>query len=295
MNTTTLPCGPPPYSVSLLAATITAHSAKNTILLFSCREAKKLFGSSPSKSTAGVKTLSEILNEYVRLKSLELQREALRQSNPVVQTLYNALDFHAGLPTQPIQPVYPPIQQQQMAEQPMAAPEQAPAAYMPNGQQIIMTNGGGADLPPPQGMVPVSDLGGMGQDTLNESMPFEKPVQFTSPGRHALRKRAPPKRKRAPPKRRKLETAFNPDDGPAGGSGPMLPMISSPGGGDINSHHNQATDFYNQTMDPHMLEALLTDAPLQNKFAHGMAQRLTEVMNQRPDGSADSKCFNSLS
>jgi len=217
------------------------------------------------------KTLPEILNEYYRLNSVESQRKVLQRSNPVIDSVFKVLDYHAaGLPPPPEaahQLYFEPIAHQTALQ--LSPPAAARAQTAPTQQAAPTEN------PLPE-LVPAS------QCVQPKAAPEAEngPLHLT-PGRHGQRKRAPKKRKR-------LDSAFDvnatralqPEDLEALFEPPPSTMNSP-----LNSNH--AADIWNHELDVESLEALLTDPPMQNKFAAGLADFVNrKVMTRRPEGTA---------
>lgn len=268
------------------------------------REARLILGSAAHALPAGVKNLSELLNEYVSVKERDSRRQSLQSLNPVAQSLYSLLDFHAGLPAPQCLP--PAFYQAPQAQPPLSAAQQQEKSRCELRSRPASDPAQAADrefptAAPQQQSVP-----------LPAQPAGEQAGQQSTPGRHA-------QRKGAPRKRRKLEDSFNQPSAdacfgwqggaaPAGGSptqqqcqgdgAPSLEAVALPSfmsdGGDSNmgmlgldGGSLRPMDLLNMPLDEDALMSLLCDDELQNRFASGLAQHITTAMNHPPPGEGD--------
>lgn len=200
-----------------------------------------------------MRTLLELLNDYVRLKEVEARRLALAGRNSLARRLLELLDLEAG-------------QQQQAVtlEAAAAAAHQQQAAAAAVAQQV-------QQVQPLPAFVPVQQSGGNG---FGQPAPHLHPLDLAAapgqqqhqqqqhggtPGRH---------RKGQPRKRQRLsggDAAAAAAAAAADGLGP--PGMGSGGlfgdGGGSGAGWGSPTDILNQPLDAVGLEALLDEGPLQ--------------------------------
>ncbi|GAB4816573.1 hypothetical protein N2152v2_003619 [Parachlorella kessleri] len=293
-------------------------------------EARLLLGDAATALPAGVKSLQELLNDYVGIRERDGRRQQLLRGNPVAQSLYSLLDFHAGLPTpQHLPPIFyaaaaPPLevpsdphaqqqqqQQQQQQHHDGAAQQHGQAQTHPQaGPPSMLIPVQRADLTylqpvPGQGQQPLEPQQQQGQGNHQGlSQPQDQPA-----GQHTPRRQAG-HRKAAPRKRRKLEGSL--ERSPGGWRSPnahgqqqqqhVLPIMSDAAGIAVGSElqagdqivaaaaaalgsggmRGGALDLLNMQLDEEGLTSLLCDDDLQNRFASGLAQHITTVINQPP-------------
>lgn len=161
-----------------------------------------------------MKSLSDIVNEYVGLAARDHARNNLQRANPMAQAMYNLLDYHAG--AAPAQLGHAPVAFHNgtsivsMQHQPVDASLAAPLhGTHPGGHPVQQ----GAGIP--HGMMPVPNFQPQGllqtdgtvlpaplTTSYQQQQQAEAEKVQSTPGRHAQRKR-PPKR------RRKLQGALD--------------------------------------------------------------------------------------
>ena len=248
------------------------------LLLLGCREAKDRLSAAVNTLPAGVKNLTDLLNEYVFIKERESRRQQLYRANPLAASLTLLLDQYAELPADQALPHAPYMQQQQQQrqqQQPVPgryATQQAGAgvAHHPQPQQQpVMMHGAGYQLQHQQHV---------GYRQQHQQQPL-------SPGRQGPRKGAPRKR-------RALEdstlAAAAPGAATAASLDPAGFEVAMGGcgatgwaaglGGVGGMGGGQAADLLNMQMDEDALAALLEDGDLQKQFADTLAESINNTL-----------------
>ncbi|PRW59418.1 TSC22 domain family 1-like isoform X2 [Chlorella sorokiniana] len=262
-----------PYELAVLVhAYLHSHGFRKTAASFK-REGKPLFcaagGTAPPP---GVRSLLELLNDYVRLKEVEARRLALAGRNPLARRMLEALDLEAG-------------QQQQVvtAEAAAAAAQQqqaaAAAAVVQQVQQPlhafvpVQPSGGYAFGQPPAHLHPL-DLAAAAPAAAGQ----QQQQHGGTPGRH---------RKGQPRKRQRLGDGGAADAAAAAAAAAAADGLGHPGmgsgglfgdGGGSGAGWGSPLDILNQPLDAGGLEALLDDGPLQKAFAEHLAQHINTTV-----------------
>ena len=251
---------------SLLARPAAPQQLASPSILPCRSEAKPLFCAAGGVAPPpGVRSLLELLNEYVRLKEIEARRLALAGRNPLARRLLDAVDLEAGQQQQAVtaEAAAAAAQQQQAA----AAAAVVQQVQQPLHAFVPVQQSGGYVLGQPPAHLHPLDLAAAAPAAAGQ----QQQQHGGTPGRH---------RKGQPRKRQRLADGDAADAAAAAaaaaaeaadGLGP--PGMGSGGlfgdGGGSGAGWGSPMDILNQPLDAGGLEALLDDGPLQVGGATG--------------------------